>query len=43
MRAKYAIIAEKVDLELLVRACPEGFAPFAEEVRQRIGHTLAGS
>jgi hypothetical protein len=41
--AKYAIIAENVDLELLAQACPEGFAPFAEEVRQRIGHAVAGS
>jgi hypothetical protein len=40
---KYAIVAENVDLDLLSRTCPEGFAPFAEEVRQRIGHTVAGS
>ena len=33
---KYAIVAEHVDLELLQRACPQGFAPFAAEVRERI-------
>ena len=38
-----ATVAENVDLDVLAEAFPEGFAPFAEEVRRRIGQTLAGS
>ena len=33
----YAAVAEHVDLPGLERACPQGFGPFAEEVRERIG------
>ena len=33
----YAAVAKHVDLALLEKACPEGFAPFAAEVRERIG------
>ena len=36
LTASYAAVAEHVDLELLARACPLGFAPFAQEVRERI-------
>jgi hypothetical protein len=38
----YAKVAGCVDLELLMRRCPKGFAPFAEEVRQRIAPVVAG-
>lgn len=34
--SKYAAVAEKVDLGLLGRKCPKGFAPFAKEVQTRI-------
>lgn len=37
LAANYAEIARHVDLALLERACPQGFAPFAEEVRGRVG------
>jgi hypothetical protein len=33
---KYARVAACADLDLLKRACPQGFAPFAEEVERRI-------
>jgi len=33
---RYAAVANKVDLEHLARCCPEGFAPFAADVRERI-------
>jgi len=33
---KYAVVAENVDLDLLAKACPKGFAPFAEDVRRHI-------
>ena len=33
----YAKVAAHVDLDLLEKLCPEGFAPFAEDVRDRIG------
>ncbi len=36
MADKYAIVAQHVDLELLKRCCPEGFAPFAKEVEDRL-------
>ena len=39
--AKYAIIASKVDLELLRECCPKGFAPFAAEVCGRLAPLLA--
>ncbi len=35
--AKYAVIAHEADLEQLRRVCRRGFAPFAEEVCDRIG------
>ena len=34
---KYAIVAREVDLDALAKTCPQGFAPFAQEVRERIG------
>lgn len=34
--AKYAIIALHTDLQLLARRCPDGFAPFAGDVKTRI-------
>ncbi len=34
---KYASIACHVDLDQLAKTCPKGFAPFADEVRRRIG------
>jgi len=37
LTAAYADIAAHVDLDLLEKLCPKGFAPFAEEVRERIG------
>jgi hypothetical protein len=39
----YPKVADSVRMGFLEKACPLGFAPFAEEVRQRIGHALAGS
>ncbi|MFB3894435.1 MAG: DUF4276 family protein [Phycisphaerae bacterium] len=33
---KYAQVASHVDLGLLAKCCPKGFAPFAEEVTKRI-------
>lgn len=39
---KYATVARSVDIGLLKRCCPKGFAPFADEVRQRIAPVLAG-
>ena len=38
---KYALVAKKVNLALLERACPQGFAPFAEEVRGRVGPVVS--
>lgn len=32
----YAAVAAKVDIELLKRRCPQGFAPFAEEVAEHL-------
>ena len=34
--SKYATVALHVDLELLDKACPKGFKPFAAEVRKKI-------
>lgn len=34
--SKYATVALHVDLELLEKACPKGFKPFADEVRDKI-------
>jgi len=33
---KYAVVAQHVDFKQLARACPKGFAPFAEDVRRHI-------
>jgi hypothetical protein len=35
--AYYAQVAAAVGLDLLKKACPLGFAPFAQEVRDRLG------
>lgn len=37
---KYATVAEHLDLALLETACPKGFKPFADEVRERIEPVL---
>jgi hypothetical protein len=34
--AKYAQVASAVDIDLLKTACPDGFAPFAKEVEERL-------
>lgn len=39
---KYAAVAKSVDLDLLERCCPQGFAPFADEVRRRIVPAVGG-
>ena len=39
---KYTIVAQNADLANLAQACPKGFAPFAEEVRQRIAPVVGG-
>jgi hypothetical protein len=33
---KYAVVATQADIAFLERMCPEGFRPFAQEVRERI-------
>jgi hypothetical protein len=33
---KYRMVAEEVDLKQLQNSCPEGFKPFADEIRSRI-------
>ena len=38
---KYAIVAREVDLDVLEKRCPSGFAPFAREVRERIGPVVS--
>jgi hypothetical protein len=43
MAEAYPKVAASVNIAFLETACPEGFAPFAEEVRQRIGPVMAGS
>ncbi len=40
---KYAVAAASVDLRGLEKACPKGFKPFADEVRERIGPVVAQS
>lgn len=37
LSSRYADVARRVRLDHLERCCPEGFAPFAKEVRERIG------
>ncbi len=32
----YMAVADNVDLEVLAKACPRGFEPFAEDVREKI-------
>lgn len=39
--SKYATVALHIDLELLKKACPKGFKPFAEEVREKILPTIS--
>jgi len=39
---KYKVVAQQVNLALLERACPQGFKPFAKEVRERIGPVVSG-
>jgi hypothetical protein len=39
---KYAVVASHIDQARLEKACPKGFAPFAEEVRQRIAPVVGG-
>jgi len=43
LATNYAAVAEHLDLALLARACPQGFKPFAAEVRERIGPVVADS
>ncbi|MCK4623701.1 MAG: hypothetical protein KAV00_00180 [Phycisphaerae bacterium] len=38
---KYALVAENVDLPFLEKACPKGFKPFAEEVRDKISPAIS--
>lgn len=38
---KYAVVAANADLPLLVKTCPQGFKPFADEVRERIGPVVS--
>jgi hypothetical protein len=38
----YAAVAARVDLGLLGKACPQGFAPFAAEVKERIAPVVGG-
>ena len=39
---KYAVVAKFLALDLLEKCCPQGFAPFADEVRQRIAPVVGG-
>jgi len=39
---KYAVVAHHVDLDQLAKTCPKGFAPFADDVRRRIGPVVVG-
>lgn len=32
-----AEVAERTDVDALARRCPQGFAPFAEDVRDELG------
>jgi hypothetical protein len=36
LREKYAQIAAVVDLDLLAECCPQGFAPFREEIAEKL-------
>lgn len=36
LRVRYACVAEHTDLDTLAACCPEGFAPFKQEIEQRI-------
>jgi hypothetical protein len=40
---KYKVIARHARLELLEECCPAGFAPFAEEIRERVLPTVSRS
>jgi len=37
LATKYAQIARNADIEGLMKACPNGFKPFADEVRANLG------
>jgi len=37
LSVKYAAVARHLRIDYLERCCPQGFAPFAAEVRERIG------
>ena len=39
--AYYCAVAEHVRLDVLARQCPDGFAPFADEVKDRLGPLTA--
>ncbi|HUU23082.1 MAG TPA: DUF4276 family protein, partial [Phycisphaerae bacterium] len=39
---KYAEVAASVDIDLLRRCCPQGFAPFAAEVEERLLPVVGG-
>jgi len=39
---KYAIVAQEADIANLEQLCPQGFKPFADEVRQRIRPMVGG-
>ncbi|MCY2927627.1 MAG: hypothetical protein NT031_19740, partial [Planctomycetota bacterium] len=39
---KYAVIAAKARLDILAACCPKGFAPFAEDVKERIRPVVDG-
>jgi hypothetical protein len=39
---RYRVVALQADIGTLERRCPGGFKPFAEEVRERIGHVFQG-
>lgn len=38
---KYQLVAEHLDLALLKKHCPKGFASFADEIRDRIGSAIS--
>lgn len=42
MTDAYSVVAREANLDVLERRCPQGFAPFAAEVRERIGPAVAG-
>jgi len=43
MTDAYAAVARKAKLEVLENRCPQGFKPFADEVRERIGPAVQAS